>query len=38
MDLVLPLRREIEEKKKKDGKTKKPQYSAKQLDAIKNQK
>lgn len=34
----LQLRREIEEKKKKDGKNKKPQYSAKQLEAIKNQK
>ncbi|KYB24626.1 Translational activator GCN1-like Protein [Tribolium castaneum] len=34
----LQLRREIEEKKKKDGKIKPPQYTPKQLEAIKNQK
>ncbi|RZC38970.1 translational activator GCN1-like, partial [Asbolus verrucosus] len=34
----LQLRREIEEKKKKDGKVKPPQYTPKQLEAIKNQK
>lgn len=34
----LQLRREIEEKKKKDGKTKNPQYTPKQLEAIKNQR
>lgn len=34
----LQLRRELEEKKKKDGKVKKPQYTPKQLEAIKNQK
>ncbi|XP_057670075.1 eIF-2-alpha kinase activator GCN1 [Diorhabda carinulata] len=34
----LQLRRELEEKKKKEGKIKPPQYTPKQLEAIKNQK
>ncbi|KAG5899951.1 hypothetical protein JTB14_002498 [Gonioctena quinquepunctata] len=34
----LQLRRELDEKKKKDGKIKPPQYTPKQLEAIKNQK
>lgn len=34
----MQLRRELEEKKKKDGKNKVPQYTVKQLEAIKNQK
>jgi hypothetical protein len=34
----LQLRRELEEKKKKDGKTKPPRFTPKQLEAIKNQK
>ncbi|KAK4875808.1 hypothetical protein RN001_012230 [Aquatica leii] len=34
----MQLRRELEEKKKKEGKIKAPQYTAKQLEAIKNQK
>lgn len=34
----LQLRRELEEKKKRDGKIQKPQYTPKQLEAIKNQK
>ncbi|KAF5292015.1 hypothetical protein FQA39_LY14132 [Lamprigera yunnana] len=34
----MQLRRELEEKKKKEGRTKVPQFSAKQLEAIKNQK
>lgn len=34
----LQLRREIEEKKRKEGKFKPPQFSPKQLEAIKNQK
>lgn len=34
----LQLRRELEEKKKKDGKIKPPQFTPKQLEAIKNQK
>lgn len=34
----MQLRRELEEKKKKDGKVKEPQYTPKQLEAIKNQK
>lgn len=32
------LRRELEEKKRKEGKIKPPQYTPKQLEAIKNQK
>lgn len=34
----LQLRRELEEKKRKEGKFVEPQYSPKQLEAIKNQK
>lgn len=34
----LQLRRELEEKRKKEGKVKPPQYTPKQLEAIKNQK
>lgn len=34
----LQLRRELEEKKRKEGKIKEPQYTPKQLEAIKNQK
>lgn len=34
----LQLRRELEEKKRKEGKIKQPQYTPKQLEAIKNQK
>lgn len=34
----LQLRRELEEKKRKEGKIKPPQYTPKQLEAIKNQK
>ncbi|XP_074026538.1 lethal (3) 80Fj [Leptinotarsa decemlineata] len=34
----LQLRRELEEKKRKEGKIKPPQYTSKQLEAIKNQK
>ncbi|XP_030761834.1 eIF-2-alpha kinase activator GCN1 isoform X2 [Sitophilus oryzae] len=34
----LQLRRELEEKKKKEGKIKPPSYTAKQLEAIKNQR
>lgn len=34
----LQLRRELEEKKRKEGKVKPPQYTPKQLEAIKNQK
>ncbi|XP_060530072.1 stalled ribosome sensor GCN1 [Cylas formicarius] len=34
----LQLRRELEEKKKREGKVKPPQYTAKQLEAIKNQR
>ncbi|CAH1119168.1 unnamed protein product [Phaedon cochleariae] len=34
----LQLRRELEEKKRKEGKIKAPQYTPKQLEAIKNQK
>ncbi|KAK5645448.1 hypothetical protein RI129_006748 [Pyrocoelia pectoralis] len=34
----MQLRRELEEKKRREGKIKPQQYSAKQLDAIKNQK
>lgn len=32
------MRRELEEKKRKEGKIKPPQYTPKQLEAIKNQK
>lgn len=34
----MQLRRELEEKKLKEGKIKTPQYTPKQLEAIKNQK
>lgn len=34
----MQLRRELEEKKRKEGKIKEPQYTPKQLEAIKNQK
>lgn len=34
----LQLRRELEEKRKKEGKIKQPQYTPKQMEAIKNQK
>lgn len=34
----LQLRRELEEKRRKEGKIKDPQYTPKQLEAIKNQK
>lgn len=34
----LQLRRELEEKKRKEGKIKPPRYTPKQLEAIKNQK
>lgn len=34
----LQLRRELEEKKRKEGKIKEPQYTPKQLEAIKNQR
>ncbi|XP_031350613.1 eIF-2-alpha kinase activator GCN1-like [Photinus pyralis] len=34
----MQLRRELEEKKRREGKIKVPQYSAKQLEVIKNQK
>ncbi|XP_022916125.2 stalled ribosome sensor GCN1 [Onthophagus taurus] len=34
----MQLRRELEDKKKKEGKVKEPQYTPKQLEAIKNQK
>lgn len=34
----MQLRRELEEKRRKEGKIKEPQYSTKQLEAIKNQK
>lgn len=34
----MQLRRELEEKKRKEGKIKAPQYTPKQLEAIKNQK
>ncbi|CAH0556041.1 unnamed protein product [Brassicogethes aeneus] len=34
----LQLRRELEEKRKKEGKVKPPQFTPKQLEAIKNQK
>ncbi|CAH1977085.1 unnamed protein product [Acanthoscelides obtectus] len=34
----LQLRRELEEKKKKEGKIKPPQYTPKQLEAMKNQR
>lgn len=34
----MQLRRELEEKKKKEGKIKPPQYTPKQLEVIKNQR
>ena len=34
----MQLRRELEEKKRKEGKVKAPQYTPKQLEAMKNQR
>lgn len=34
----MQLRRELEEKRRREGKTKEPQFTAKQLEAIKNQR
>lgn len=34
----MQLRRELEEKRRKEGKIKEPQYTVKQLEAIKNQR